>query len=111
MFWRHHLPLALCTVSLYNYVMLRPLTDVFMCSQAAITNTGALYSMLDDTVYTVGGLLMPCPMQRPVAASPRAQVYILVLWLQLLFGLLVPAFYLYCTEFRCGHIYRMLCRE
>lgn len=98
--WRHHLPLALCTFGLYNHVMLKPLADVLMCSPVAVSHTAAVYSMLDDTAYALGGLLTPYPTHRPPAASTRAQAYILALWCQLLLALLMPACYLYWTEFR-----------
>lgn len=99
-FWRHHVPIALGTFLTYNLVMLRPLADVFMCTTTSIDSTAALYSALDNTAYTIGGLLMPYPMGRPKAASPRARVYIVVLWLQLQLALLAPCFYLYHVESR-----------
>lgn len=99
--WRHHVPVALATFTAYNLVMLGPLVDVFVCSTAAVSRTAALYSAIDGTAFTLAGLLMPYPMQRPVAASPRAQVFILVLWLQLQFALMLPSVYLYFTESRC----------
>lgn len=100
MFWRHHVPMALGTFLTYNLVMLRPLADVFMCTTTSIDSTAALYSSLDNSAYTIGGLLMPYPLGRPKAASPRAQVYIVVLWLQLQLALLAPCFYLYHVESR-----------
>jgi hypothetical protein len=99
--WRHHVPLALSMFCIYNLTMLGPLVDVFVCSPAAVQHTAALYTALEASAYTLSGLLMPYPMQRPTAASPRAQVYILVLWLQLHLALLVPSLYLYRAESRC----------
>jgi hypothetical protein len=98
--WRHHLPLALCTFGIYNHVMLKTLADVLTCSPVAVSHTAAVYMLLDDTAYALGGLLTPYPSHRPMAASTRAQAYILALWLQLLVALLLPACYLYWTELR-----------
>lgn len=80
--------------------MLKPLADVLMCSPVAVSHTAAVYTMLDNTAYALGGLLTPYPQHRPLATSARAQAYILALWCQLLLALLMPACYLYSTEFR-----------
>lgn len=99
--WRLHVPLALATLLVYNTIMLRPLADVLMSSAAAVGHaTAGYYTAVDDTAYTLSGLLMPFPLERPRAAAPRAQIYILTLWLQLQV-FLASSLYLYYTESRC----------
>lgn len=104
LFWRHHIPMALCVFCAYNALLLKPLAHVLMCTEAAASTTATLYLALNNAAYTVGGLLIPYPMQRPVGAGLQAQAYIIVLWLQLHLALLLPTLYLYFSESRCVHM-------
>jgi hypothetical protein len=107
LFWRHHILMSLCVFCAYNIIMLQPLAHVLMCTETAASMTTALYKALNNAAYTVGGLLIPYPMQRPVGAGPHVQAYIIVLWLQLQLALLLPALYLYFAESRCVAVVKL----
>lgn len=98
--WRHHMKAALAVFLAYNAALLPSVVDTLMCSPTSRVYVQQLYKALDAAAFSVGGILLPFHGSALPDAAPRAQAYALVVWLQVVLGVLVPSVYLYCHEIR-----------
>lgn len=103
--WRHHWPLSLAMLAAYDATLLPALLDTLTCTPASRALVLQLSGAIDKAAHHAGGLMLALPGSPPLQGDvlqgdARLQALCLVLWLQLLLVIIVPAVYLYAHELR-----------